>query len=90
MYLNVEKSSSDGCCCFPACCRCPGRDNLDNCSCCYDVDHYCPYCGKLIGTRNAWADICPPCCCCCCGCENKNILNLNEINNNNINNNINN
>ena len=80
-----------GCGCFPTCCRCPERDNMDNCHCCCDVDHYCPYCRKLIGTRNAWADICPPCCCCCCCSEKVNILNLNEINNNNnINNNINN
>ena len=66
------RTTSDGCGCFPTCCRCPERDNLDKCQCCCDVEHYCPYCGKLIGTRNAWGDICPPCCC-CCSCENKNI-----------------
>ena len=84
-----DASDSDGrCCCIPTCCRCYGRDNTDDCNCCCDVEHYCPFCGKLIGTRNAWSDICPPCCCCCCCCpSNKNILNLNEINNNEINNN---
>ena len=87
-YCELECRACQDCCCFyPSCCRCPQREHLD-CRCCCDVNHYCPYCGKLIGTRNACDAICPPCC--CCGCENQNVVILNDINNNaNIDNNIN-
>ena len=72
------KLGGDGC--YPTCCRCPTFKNVENCLCCFDINHYCPNCRKLIGTRNAWVDICPSC---CCSCENQNVLNLNDINNNN-------
>ena len=52
--------------CFPTCCVCPNRSNLDGCLCCCDVSHYCPSCGNFIGLRNSVSDICPPCCCSCC------------------------
>ena len=72
LCINIEECrcefgcepSNDGCCCFPTCCKCPSRHNLDRCLCCYDVSHYCPNCGNLIGIRDSCLDVCPPCCCC--------------------------
>ena len=42
------------CSCDCACCgeRC-------NCKCCFDVNHYCMNCGKLIGTRDSLIELCP-------------------------------
>ena len=61
-YCKFEFRSSDNCCCYPSCCRCPNREN----ACCCDVEHYCSHCGKLIGTRNSCVEMWPPCCRCCC------------------------
>ena len=58
------KESREGCCCIPTCCVCPSRGTLDDCKCCFNVNHYCSNCGKFIGTRNACSSICPPCCNC--------------------------
>lgn len=38
-------------------CSCFGEDC--NCKCCYDVNHYCSNCGKLIGTRISEDELCP-------------------------------
>ena len=32
-----------------------------DCKCCIDVDHYCSNCGKKIGSRNSFAELCPCC-----------------------------
>ena len=32
---------------------------LCDCKCCFDTNHYCPLCGKLIGTRSSCAELCP-------------------------------
>ena len=72
MCINIEDCICEfGCsfsangCCFPTCCRCISRDNLDGCLCCCDVDHYCPGCGNFIGKRDACLYICPSSCWCC-------------------------
>jgi hypothetical protein len=74
LCVNIEEcrcelgceAGNDGCCCVPTCCKCPSRNNLDGCLCCCDVNHYCPSCRNLIGTRDACLDVCPPYCYCCC------------------------
>ena len=68
--INIEEcrcecgcDGSDNGCCFPTCCKCPNRHNLDDCLCCCDVTHSCPSCGGSIGKKDACSDICPSSCC---------------------------
>ena len=74
LCINIEEyrcelgceASNNVCCCVPTCWKCSNRDNLDGWLCCYDISHYCPCCGKLIGIRDSRSEICPPWCNCCC------------------------
>lgn len=59
LLLCLAASASGGDCkcsdCDCSCCRsekCNGK-------CCYDINHYCPNCGKMIGTRDAVKVVCP-------------------------------
>ena len=73
LCINIEyceckfgcEAANNAFCCYPTCCICPERKNLDKCQCCCDLEHICPHCGQSIGNRNACNEICPPCCCCC-------------------------
>ena len=47
------------------CCRCYSCPVcFTDCKCCIDVDHYCSNCGKKIGSKNTFAELCP-----CCQCN---------------------
>ena len=50
---------SCNCDCNCSCSRC-------YCKCCFDVNHYCSNCGKLLGTRDSCHELCPCCSACLC------------------------
>ena len=46
-------------------CTCEGcSTGACDCKCCFDTEHYCSLCGKKIGSRNSFIELCP----CFSGC----------------------
>ena len=60
IYILTERDDdrNDNKCCFIcySCSIC-----YTDCKCCIDVDHYCSNCGKKIGSRNSFTELCPCC-----------------------------
>lgn len=55
LICSALTSSGDcncNCDCNCGCEKCNGK-------CCCDINHYCPICGKMIGTRDSLKEICP-------------------------------
>ena len=52
---------NNGCDCTCVCCE----GDCCDCRCCFDTDHYCSSCGKKIGSRNSFVELCPCSSLCC-------------------------
>ena len=59
---NNVNCNNGSCNCDCDCCSC----HRCNCKCCFDVNHYCSNCGKLLGTRDSCHELCPCCSRCLC------------------------